>query len=106
MKQAKVLNEKEMKRVMSVVRSRRHWKRDELVVLLSFYAGLRSCEISALQIGDVVDRDGKAKDTLYLNSWQTKGSERQSVMIGERLQKAIAKYVVSERQHTHRNRAF
>jgi integrase/recombinase XerD len=100
MKQAKVLNEKEMKRVMSVVRSRRHSKRDELVVLLSFYAGMRSCEISSLRIGDVVDEEGNAKDTLYLNSWQTKGSERQSVMIGERLQKAITKYVVSERQHS------
>ena len=66
---SKVLNEKELKRVMSTVRSRRHWKRDELVVLLSFYAGLRSCEISSLRIGDVVDEEGNAKDTLYLNSW-------------------------------------
>jgi integrase/recombinase XerD len=98
MKQAKVLNEKETKRVMSVVRSRRHSKRDELVVLLSFYAGMRSCEISSLRIGDVVDEEGNAKDTLDLNSWQTKGSERQSVMVGERLQKAIEGYVAQERQ--------
>ena len=103
MKQAKVLNEKEMKRVMIVVRSRRHSKRDELVVLLSFYAGMRSCEISSLRIGDVVDEEGYAKDTILLNAWQTKGSERHTVMIGERLQKAITKYVASERQYADAN---
>ena len=97
MKQAKVLNEKELKRVLTIVRSRRHAKRDELVVLLSFYAGLRSCEIAALQVGDVVDRDGKAKDTILLNAWQTKGSQRHTVMIGERLQRVIEKYVANER---------
>ena len=75
MKQAKVLNEKELKRVMSTVRSRRHWKRDELVVLLSFYAGLRSCEISSLRIGDVVDEEGNAKDTICTS---TPGRQREA----------------------------
>lgn len=98
MKQAKVLNEKELKRVLTVVKARKHSKRDELVVLLSFYAGLRSCEITSLRVSDVVDENGKAKDTVYLNSWQTKGSKRQSVMVGERLQKAIEEYVAQERQ--------
>jgi len=93
MKQAKVLNEKELKRVLTVVKARKHSKRDELVVLLSFYAGLRSCEITSLLVSDVVDENGKAKDTMYLNSWQTKGSKRQSVIVGERLQKAIEEYV-------------
>lgn len=98
MKQAKVLSEKELKRVLTVIKGRRHSQRDELVVLLSYLAGLRACEIASLRISDVMDEQGNPQDTVYLSSWQTKGQERQTVMIASCLQKAIAKYVSAERK--------
>ena len=98
MKQAKVLSEKELKRVLTVIKGRRHSQRDELVVLLSYLAGLRACEIASLRISDVMDEQGNPLDTVYLSSWQTKGQERQTVMVASRLQKAIAKYVSAERK--------
>jgi len=98
MKQAKVLSEKEIKKVLGLVKLRRHSERDELVVMLSYYAGLRSCEIASLRICDVLGEDGEVKDAILLSAWQTKGTERQTVMLGQRLRKAIKKYVRGKRE--------
>ena len=66
MKQAKVLSEKELKRVLTVIKGRRHSQRDELVVLLSYLAGLRACEIASLRISDVMDEQGNPLDHCVL----------------------------------------
>lgn len=68
MKQAKLLNESEFKRLSAVVDSLRHRTRNHTTIALSFYAGLRACEIAALRVGDVYDTQGKPKDTIYLIS--------------------------------------
>jgi integrase/recombinase XerD len=44
MRQAKVLNAAELKRLHAVVESKRHAVRNATAVALSFYAGLRACE--------------------------------------------------------------
>ena len=74
MKQAKLLTPSEYKRLVAVVDSLRHSTRNHTAVALSFYAGLRACEIAALRIGDVFDTQGQPKDTIYLSAAQTKGS--------------------------------
>ena len=48
MKQAKLLNTNEFKRLVAVIDSKRHSVRNHTVVALSFYAGLRACEIAGL----------------------------------------------------------
>ena len=53
MKQAKLLNPAEFKRLTAVIDSKRHSVRNHAVVALSFYAGLRACEIAGLRVGDV-----------------------------------------------------
>jgi len=53
MRQAQTLNEAQLRRVIQYCRSRRHPVRDEPIVLLSFYAGLRAKEIAALTRGDI-----------------------------------------------------
>lgn len=50
MKQAKVLNEGELKRLLAVVAQRKHAARDRAAVMLSFYAGMRVGEIAAVMI--------------------------------------------------------
>lgn len=52
MKQAKLLTDAEQKRLAAVIDSLRHSTRNHTVVTLSFYAGLRACEIAAVRIGD------------------------------------------------------
>jgi len=70
MKQAKLLTDQDFKRLMAIIDSLRYSTRNHTAVALSFYAGLRACEISALRIGDVFDAYGKPKDTRAMpESW-------------------------------------
>ena len=96
MKQAKVLTPEELKRLLKIVRFTRHKDRNRLVVLFSFLAGLRACELAQLRVKDVlsVQPDIVAiNDTIYLQNWQTKGSQAQQVVVNEQLRKEIALYV-------------
>jgi integrase/recombinase XerD len=67
---------------------------------LSFYAGLRACEIAGLKVGDVYSEDGTVRNTLYLESEQTKGSEQQQVIVSKQLQKQLAVYAKYYSAHT------
>ena len=68
MKQAKVLNEGELKRLLAVIAQRKHAARDRAAVMLSFYAGMRVGEIAALTISDVFDAEGRARDQIRLRA--------------------------------------
>ena len=68
MKQAKLLTDTEFRRLTAVVNSLRHSTRNHTAVALSFYAGLRACEIAALRIGDVFEANGEPRDTIYLSA--------------------------------------
>ena len=70
MKQAKLITQTEFKRLSAVIDSLRHSTRNQTAVALSFYAGLRACEISALRVRDVFDHNGTVKDTVYLSAAQ------------------------------------
>ena len=75
MKQAKLLTDAERKRLTAVIDSTRHTTRNHTAVALSFYAGLRACEIAALRVGDVFEAGGAVRDTIYLSAAQTKGND-------------------------------
>ena len=55
--QAKVLDDKELKRVLSVAEDNKHPKRNIAIVILSNYLGLRSKELAALKISDVLEQN-------------------------------------------------
>lgn len=96
MKQAKVLDQEELKRLLKIVKFTRHQDRNRLIVLFSFLAGLRACEIAQLKVKDVLSVQTdivEVKDTIYLKSFQTKGSSDQQVIVSETLQREIAAYI-------------
>ena len=99
MKQAKLLTEPEFKRLMAVINSLRYPTRNHTVMALSFYAGLRACEIAALRIGDVFDEVG-VKDTIYLNADQTKGSDSATVLVNSKLKRQLVKFAKQYPVHT------
>ena len=99
MKQAKLLTDAEFKRLTAVINSLRYPTRNHTIVALSFYAGLRACEIAALKVGDVFDLDGNVKDTIYLSASQTKGSDSCIVLVNSKLQKQLGKYAAQYPQH-------
>jgi len=92
MKQAKLLTDAEFKRLSAIVNSLRYPTRNHTAIALSFYAGLRACEIAALQVGDVFDEAGGVKDTIYLNSDQTKGSDSGTVLVNTKLRRQLVRF--------------
>ena len=95
MKQARILTKAEFKRVLAVVDSNKYSQRNRAVLYLSFYAGLRACEIAALRLHDVIDDERQIKSQIVLEKHMTKGNERQRVMVNSSLRKALQKYVDS-----------
>ena len=100
MKQAKLLTEAEFRRLTAIVNSLRYPTRNHSAVALSFYAGLRACEIAALCVGDVFDDFGNVKDTIYLNSDQTKGSDSATVLVNTKLKRQLLKFAKQYPVHT------
>ena len=99
MKQAKLLTDAEFKRLTAVINSLRYPTRNHTIVALSFYAGLRACEIAALRVSDVFDKDVNVKDTIYLSASQTQGSDSCTVLVNSKLQKQSSKYAAQYPQH-------
>jgi integrase/recombinase XerD len=91
-KQAEILNPSEFKRLLKIVSTSRYAKRDTLLILMSFGLGLRSVELSALKINQVIDENEKVRESL--NLIRTKGNKKRTLYIcDERIKKAIVEYV-------------
>ena len=99
MKQAKLLTAQEMKRLAAVVDGTRHAARNHTAIALSFFAGLRACEIAALRVGDVYDETGEVRDTIYLQAAQTKGAEGNTVLVSKRLAQMLKRYAAAYPKH-------
>ena len=95
MRQAQTLNEAQLRRVLQYCRSRRHPIRDETIVLVSFYAGLRAKEIAALTVGNVFDEEGAVREQFILSAAQSKGGNTRTVYMNQRLRRALAEYADS-----------
>ncbi len=87
MKQARLLKKDEFKRVLAIIDAHKYTARNRIIFYLSFFAGLRACEIASLRICDVVDDSNTVKSEIVLEALMTKGSERQRVMLSKVLQK-------------------
>src|SRR5580700_6431914 len=72
-KQAKLVAPRELKRLLDHVSHSRHPKRDRVMVLLSFKAGLRANEIAGLTWGMVTDASGGLADRISLPNRASKG---------------------------------
>ena len=92
MKQAKVLNVKELNKLFKVCELTSYPSRNRLIVAFSFFAGLRAVEIANLKISDVFGADGTVNDTIVLSAEQTKGSNRNVIHVGKRLQREIQSF--------------
>jgi integrase len=92
MRQAQTLNEAQLRRVIHYCRSRRHPVRDETIILVSFYAGLRAKEIAALTVGNIFDEGRCCSHTVHLSAQQSKGGQTRTVYLNQRLRKALREY--------------
>lgn len=93
MAQAKVLTEKEVKKVVKLIDSKRHASRNRCMFLLTHGTGMRVGEVAALRIQDVLGADGSIKSEVYLSAKQTKGSKGRTVYLSEKMQQEVLRYV-------------
>ena len=93
MGQASILNDKEIRRVFSVIGTTRHAPRNRLTFALSIYAGLRVGEITALKINDVATAAGEVRREIKLSARQTKGSKGRTVVLSSRVRSELGKFL-------------
>jgi integrase/recombinase XerD len=91
-KQAKVLNEAEIKRLKAVINDNRYAARNMTMFLLALNVGLRAKEIISLKVGDVLNDDLQVRDMCVLAKEQTKRNEANRIFFNTVVRKQLAKY--------------
>ncbi len=92
MKQAQVLNERDVKRVLAAISRKGYCNRDRAMFMLSYLAGMRVGEIASLKVNDVFEADGRVKEQIRLAVGQTKGPEARTVLLNVQAQTELKQY--------------
>ena len=93
MSQAKILTDREYRKVLVYIANHRHASRNKAMLYMSHLAGLRVGEISHLTIEDVLADDGTIKDEIYLSPDKTKGDRGRTVLVPKKLQDELHNYL-------------
>jgi integrase len=93
MAQAKVLNEKETRRVLLYIASKKHSARNRCMFLMTANCGMRVGEVAALRICDVLTSDGQIVEEIRLKAEQTKGSVGRTVLLSKKMQEELHHYL-------------
>lgn len=93
MSQARILTDKEYRKVLLHIAKKRHQARNKCMFYMSHLAGLRAIEICSLSIKDVLAEDGTIKDSFYLKPRQTKGDRGRTVLVPKKLQEELFDYL-------------
>ena len=91
-KQAKVLNNTEVRNVLDYVATRKHSSRNRALVMMMFNTGMRVSEVASLRIRDVMDADGNIKNEIRLLAENTKTNEARTVFVNEKLRRELQQY--------------
>jgi integrase/recombinase XerD len=95
MTQAKVLNEREIKKCLTWVSAKRHASRNRCMFLLTHQSGMRVGEVAALRICDVLTQDSQIKEEVRLSAFQTKGVRSRIVYLPTKVQAEIRDYLLT-----------
>lgn len=93
MSQARILTDKEYRKVLLHIAKKKHHSRNKCMLYMSHLAGLRAIEIASLTIADAVNTDGTIKDEIYLRPRQTKGDRGRTVLVPQKLQDELLDYL-------------
>ncbi len=93
MSQAKVLSEKEIKKVVKVIESKRHASRNRCMFMMTHLSGARISEVASLRICDVLASDGSIKSEVYLSAQQTKGKKGRTLYLSDKMRDEISLYL-------------
>jgi len=93
MAQAKTFTAEEFDALLDFVAKRSYAMRNRMMILISFWSGMRVGEIASLRIEDVVDTSGKVKREIRLDAAQTKGRHARTVFFPAKLAAELQIYV-------------
>ena len=95
MSQARVLSDREVRKVLLFIAGRKHASRNRALVLLSHYTGMRVGELVSIRLGDVLTPDAEIKDEIRLKPSQTKGNRGRVVLLPKKAQDEIRQYLLN-----------
>jgi len=88
-KQAKALNAKQLEALIHHVSKLRSGPRNQVIVLLSFRAGLRAKEVANLRWSMIIGPDGNLGDCIHLTDIASKGKSGRIIPINRELRSAL-----------------
>jgi len=93
MSQARVLTEKELRKVLNYCNTQPHATRNRTMLLCTHMAGMRVGEVAALTVSDVLAMDGTVKEEIALSAQQTKGNKARTVLVPKKLRDELTSYL-------------
>ena len=93
MSQARVLTERELRKVLSYCSNQPHATRNRAMLLYTYQAGMRVGEVAALRICDVLAADGTVMEEIALSAAQTKGDHSRTVLVSKKLRDELTAYL-------------
>lgn len=93
MSQARVLTERELRKVLNYCSTQAHATRNRAMLLCTHMAGMRVGEVAALRICDVLAADGTVMDEIALSANQTKGNHSRTVLVPKKLRDELTDYL-------------
>jgi len=91
-KQAKTLNQNEIRKVLDYTATRKHSTRNRCLLYTTFLSGMRVGEVATLRYSDVINADGTIKNEIRLIAENTKTNEARTVFVNDKLRKEFEKY--------------
>ena len=93
MSQARVLTERELRKVLNFCNTQPHATRNRTMLLCTHMAGMRVGEVAALTVSDVLAMDGTVKEEIALSAQQTKGNKARTVLVPRKLRDELTSYL-------------
>ena len=93
MSQARVLTERELRKVLIFCNTQPHATRNRTMLLCTHMAGMRVGEVAALTVSDVLAMDGTVKEEIALSAQQTKGNKARTVLVPKKLRDEFTSYL-------------
>jgi integrase/recombinase XerD len=93
MSQARVLTERELRKVLNFCNTQPHATRNRTMLLCTHMAGMRVGEVAALTVSDVLATDGTVKEEIALSAQQTKGNKARTVLVPKKLRDELTSYL-------------
>lgn len=95
MSQAKVLSEKDVRKILLYIASHKHAARNRAMFVVLNTTGMRVGELAAIRLCDVLTPTGEIVEEIRLSRDQTKGSRGRVVVLNQKAQEEIKNYLMT-----------